>query len=946
MMPVGSDMGRHRGRAPRFNPGWLARVFMALAVWGLMGIGVAWCSSGLARLVVDPNFVSQGVSRYLEFFVDDSLGLNLGDIIQEGFGQKFAPLKGRTSFGYSKSAFWFHMEAENPGAVPITWDLEYTYAVVDQIEIYVPSRSGYQTFRGGDRFPFSVRPVPFRTMVVPVTLEPGIHNLYLRVLSGGTISIPVRAWSEAAFENHRAWDAAVNWMYYGLMAATIIYALFFMVSVRQSLLAHLVMFIGATAMFTMTHTGLAFQYLWPDSPGWANAAHPFLGIVAAISLLLFTQPFLETRDTCPRYHALLKVLAGIGGFLLAAPFILPYRVATQSMVVFCVVSVLAMGCTGTALLVRGSRPARFYMLALSSLLISILLMGLKAYGLLASNTLIDSGVQISAALMVVLFSFGIIDAIATIRFELEHALRQVRKSERQYRFLADNVKDVIWTMDLKSLQLNYITPSIKAMLGFTPEEATGFTFDAMLPPESRTIAWDYVKHGLSEDFSEFPRAGMPRTLDLQCYDRHRNPVWTETTITILHDVRKRPRELLGVTRDITERKQAEQEKKALESQLIQAGKLEAIGTLAGGIAHDMNNIITAIRGYIDISLSEVPEDSRIHHRLSRVVQACNRAGGLVRQILTFCRQDIQEAKPLDINPILIEVLALIRASIPTTIKINQDIPKARHVILGDPTQIHQIVMNLCSNARDAMLETGGTLYITTETMNLDTDTAKRYLDLMPGPYVRLTVSDTGHGMDAPTRSRIFEPFFTTKPKGQGTGMGLAMVHGIVSKLGGAIYVYSEPGQGTTFNLFFPKVPESDLDDSVREEPVVLGSETILFVDDEPIVLDVAAEMLTDLGYTVLTFPDSSLAYDQFLQEPDRFDLVISDQTMAGMTGVGLAEKIHALRPDKPVVLCTGFIGHITPGALSSAGVKSLLLKPFSKEDLARKIRAALDRPES
>ena len=343
----------------------------------------------------------------------------------------------------------------------------------------------------------------------------------------------------------------------------------------------------------------------------------------------------------------------------------------------------------------------------------------------------------------------------------------------------------------------------------------------------------------------------------------------------------------------------------LAKQLRQTQKMEAIGTLAGGIAHDFNNILSAIIGYSEIALQDVETGSRLRGYLERVLGAGSRAKELVQQILAFSRQAELEPKPLNITPIVKEALKLLRASLPAFIAIRQDLT-SEATVQADPTHLHQVVMNLCTNAAHAMEKDGGTLTVHLEDVTVSTDTAAEIPDLNPGPFVCLTVQDTGHGMPREVVERIFDPFFTTKEIGEGTGMGLAVVHGIIRIHQGAIVVESEPGSGTLFKVYFPIIAGETDRPAPDVEPLPIGTERILFTDDEELQVELSREMLARLGYQVTGFTDCRKALAHFRENPTAFDLVITDMTMPHMTGDILAAELIAIRPDIPIILCTGY----------------------------------------
>jgi PAS domain S-box-containing protein len=401
--------------------------------------------------------------------------------------------------------------------------------------------------------------------------------------------------------------------------------------------------------------------------------------------------------------------------------------------------------------------------------------------------------------------------------------------------------------------------------------------------------------------------------------------------------------ILTIARDITERKESEKEKALLQAQLKQAQKMEAIGTLAGGIAHDFNNILTPISGYTELALRKIPEDSKARNNLEQVLTAVQRAKGLVQQILTFSRQEGQQRCSLEIKSIIKETLKLLRASFPSTIEIRSCINTEGSVI-ANPTQIHQVMLNLCTNAHHAMRENGGSLEIKLEDVHLTLSESKFAPSLTPGSYVCLTISDTGHGMTREILDRIFEPYYTTKPEGEGTGMGLSVVHGIVKGQGGDITVESEPGKGTVFKVFFPKNQEINPKKEIIKNFVQLpkGNERILIVDDEKTVTDVMEQMLVDLGYRITSHNSSLEALELFRLSPFSFDLVISDMTMPKITGAKLVNEIHRIRPGIPVIMATGNRKEINHEQAKAFGIRFFLLKPPSLEDLSRAVRDVLD----
>ncbi|MBU1706733.1 response regulator, partial [bacterium] len=367
-----------------------------------------------------------------------------------------------------------------------------------------------------------------------------------------------------------------------------------------------------------------------------------------------------------------------------------------------------------------------------------------------------------------------------------------------------------------------------------------------------------------------------------------------------------------------------------------------IGTLAEGIAHDFNNILAAMLGYTDMARKEIPKGNIARDDLEAVLKAGNRAKDLVKQILAFSRQTEHESQPIQIHPVVKEALKLLRASLPSTIEIREDINENCGAVMGDPTQIHQVLMNLCSNAQYAMKKKGGVLDVCLEAVDVDVEQARANPNLSEGPYVVLTVSDTGHGMDAGTLERIFEPFYTKKPVGEGTGMGLSTTHGIVRSCNGVIMVSSELGKGSTFRIYLPKLKGEASEKTSEEKIIPRGSETILFVDDEEMLVELGQKMLGNLGYNVTARTSSIEALEAFRAQPDRFDLVVTDQTMPNMTGAELATEVMHIRPDMPVILVTGFSEAVTPEKAKQLGIRDYIQKPVVMAELGTAIRQVLD----
>jgi PAS domain S-box-containing protein len=515
--------------------------------------------------------------------------------------------------------------------------------------------------------------------------------------------------------------------------------------------------------------------------------------------------------------------------------------------------------------------------------------------------------------------------------ERKKAMEALRESEERFRQVVENMNEVFWMTDPVKNQMLYVSPAYKRIWGRETKDLFGgmeHWSETIHPDDRKRVVDALLSKAAAREYDETYRILRPDGVVRWIHD-HAFPIRNQAG---------RVYRVVGMATDITEQR-------TLEDQLRQAQKMEAIGTLAGGIAHDFNNILGAISGFAELAKMDATSPP-IHNSLDEILKACKRAGDLVRQILAFSRRQEQKRLPLQLWRIVDEATRLLRAALPATIQFDIDLSSDAPAVLAEPTQIHQIVMNLCTNAAHAMSGRPGVLGVKLDRFEADEEFVALHHGSRPGWYVRLTVSDNGHGMDRATLDRIFEPFYTTKAPGEGTGLGLSVVHGIVRNHDGIVTVYSQPGKGTTFHIYFPAHEGGTAELAVDSAPAPRGhGERILVVDDEVALVHMTERVLKRLDYVVDTATDPERAREAIRAEPKKYDLVLTDLTMPGLSGLELASFALNANPDIKVILMTGYFANVSTDQVSALGIKEVLMKPISIRSMAQIIGRVLGQPK-
>ncbi|THB72058.1 MAG: response regulator [Desulfobulbaceae bacterium] len=510
---------------------------------------------------------------------------------------------------------------------------------------------------------------------------------------------------------------------------------------------------------------------------------------------------------------------------------------------------------------------------------------------------------------------------------IDQKIAELKGSEQRYRNIYHNSPDMYVSVDPTNGEILLCNDTLLQKTGYSREEIVGHPIFKVYHED----CFDDVQAA----FNQFVDTGKVEDKELVLKRKDGGKIDVILNVNAVKDDDGKIIHSISSWRDITEQKK-------LQAELHQSQKLESIGTLAGGIAHDFNNILSSILGYTELALSGAGLDDAVRDDLQEVYAAGLRAKELVGQIMTFARQSDEELTPIKVDFIIKEVLKFIRSSIPTTIEIKKNIA-SNSVIMGSAPQIHRILMNLCTNGAQAMEEAGGTLSVSLADRTINAEAANEQQSLKSGNYIELKVSDTGHGIKPDHLDKVFEPYFTTKGPGEGSGMGLAMVHSLVETYGGKIFVQSNLGEGTTFTIYLPIAKKQGTDQTTRPVELPTGNERILFVDDEKQIARIGDRILSQLGYRVTATTSSEDALEIFQANPDEFDLVITDMTMPKIAGDQLAQEMILLKPEIPIILCSGYSKRLASISKADIGVKAITKKPLIKEELAKTVRKVLDK---
>jgi PAS domain S-box-containing protein len=933
----------------RGRVGWAGAALLALLAAGRAGAAEVHLPAGAREVDLD---------RHAELLLDPSRALDLAEVRAGPSRAGFRPLGGPRSLGFTSGAVWLRVVLVSDADAPRRLVLVYDHPLLEALDVWLDRGAGPEHHRGGFAVPAAERDVANRgtSLRLPVTLVPGERvALWLRAETRAPMSVRLSLWEPEA---EAARDRSLLLFYGGNLGVLLVLVavhLYAWLALRDRSHLYLALLVLSFAAYQGAASGPAAALLWPASPGLAVRAPPAFALLAIAAGLRFARAFLGARSRSPRLDAAGRALAALA--LLSVPLVWFLPVAAGAVPgvvgVATLAVVLALALRAVA---DGERAARLFLAGWALFMAFGLVFSLAVLGVISPWPTVVHGIHGAFSLAGVVLSFALTDrlresdrrtradlerkveertrslaqTVEALRSEGEErrrAIEAMRETEERFRLAFNTSPDAIALNRLDDGLYVAVNEGFTRHTGYRPDDVLGRTaleVDLFADPADR----ERLMAGLR-------RRAEVKNLEARFRTRE-GRVLTGLLSAKTLMLRGEPL-ILSVTRDVTADRAAEGERRRLEEQLRQAQKMEALGRLAGGVAHDFNNLLTAIIANAGLAVLEAPADDPNRPLLLEIREAARRGAELTRQLLAVSRKQMLEPRPVDLNELLSNLRRLLGRLIEEDVDLRLDLAPGLPPVLADPGQVEQVVMNLAVNARDA-LERGGAITISTRTAEVGRGEA-RPPERPAGRYAVVTVTDNGRGIPPEMLSHLFEPFYTTKPAGQGTGLGLSTVYGIVRQHGGFVEVESAPDRGTAFQVYLPVAEgaTSASEEPRRAEPLPRGDETVLLVEDEAAVREVARTVLDRLGYQVLSAASGEEALTLADRHQGALHLLLTDVVLPGRSGPEVASALRTRRPACRVLYMSGYPENLAAGL---AGV-AFLPKPFSPEALARKLREVL-----
>lgn len=873
-------------------------------------------------LKVTGVFSSTYVGRYLYYYEDADGSVTLDEFremeIDDGLVESQSKAPG---FGYTGSTYWlrFSVENETDNLKPLVLVIE--NPLVDRVKLFFPRNGDYFAMKGGDHIPFENRDIPYRNVVFPVDVKPGINTYYMRVATSSNMNLPLQLMTEEAFTEDKNTELVLLWIFYGILISMVVYNLLIFLSSRDLAYLYYILAIGGFLIFRMAYNGLAFQYLWPNNIWWANHCVPFSISFFALFLVQFTRTFLGTRKQLRRFDWILISLIALFSAGMVISLTGMYRFAIKYVLSVSFVTVIMLVIAGIRALGKGSREAIFFLVSWTLFLVGSALNILRDFGYLPVHFITTWGQQVGGAAQVLLLSLGLADRINTLRRKITDTnLELVRANE-----LIESERELL-SVTLRSIGDAVITADLDGtilLMNEKAEEMTGWkkgqTHNAHLQD-----VFTVCREG-SEEPETIPvqgciESGTVTEIDSQIVlvPREGERKNIAYSIAPVRDHHNNPMGIVLVFRDITERLR-------IEKEMLKSSKLESLGTFAGGIAHDFNNILTVIIGSLSLMKIEAGENESLVEIVEDTETITHRARDLTQQLLTFSRGGEPIKKRSDLKSLLMETSSFILSG--SRIGISYDIEEDLWTVEIDEGQISQAFNNIIINAMQAMPR-GGEIQVTARNIVVD---GSGQVPLEHGSYVGVTIIDHGSGIPEDVLPRIFDPFFTTK--NEGSGIGLASTYSIIKKHGGQIFVDSRVGEGTVFMVYLPSLGKRIEIEPNHKKTLRRGRGRVLVMDDEEMVLKTACKLIDNLGYEAVPTMDGSEAINEYqtaLNEDRPFDAVIMDLTIpGGMGGIDAVKEIHAIDQNARVIVSSGYSNDPVMANYLKYGFMDVIVKPYT-----------------
>lgn len=878
------------------------------------------------------------LGKALEILEDPGGELNIQDVASPAFNSKFKPSsKNILHYGYTHSVYWVRLAVGNESSFRSPWVLELDFPNMHHVDFYALTTGGeiIKTNPTGVLRPLKSRDIIFQNMVFTLIQPRGSTRIiYARFSTQSAMFLRLSLWSTNQYTKRMQLTNIFLGLFVGILLITSVYNLFLFLSLRDRSYLYYSLSILALLFFILAYSGLGAIHLWPDVM-WLNLwGVPLSSGLMLLGLLKFTDSFLQMRIRLRRFHLVIYFLMADVLLIMVAALFSGYHFVIFHLVVLsvcCLPLILAAGLVSYRL---GFKPALYFILGLGVVSISGILIALTRLKLLSGRFFSEYGFVISIVILIWMLSQALANRIKVLRMDKEKVDRKLKQSEERVRILSRAMEQspaLVVITDLKG-DIEYVNPKFM--------EITGYSGDEVIGKNPRILKSDRLPDSVYKTLWETITSGREWQGEFLNQKKNGDLYWSSAYICPIKNEGAEITHYLGLMEDITEHKM-------LQEQLVQAQKMESIGSLAGGIAHDFNNILTVIKGYSDMILGKIGGGHPLYKDISLIRSAGEKAENLTRQILAFSRKQIYQPQIIDLNRVITDMEKMMRRMIGEDIAIKMSLEPGIPRIKADPSQIEQIFVNLLINARDAihqnldrkaekliMIETGRTF--------LDRDYVRRNIGSRYGLNVYFSVSDSGTGMSDDTKKKIFDPFFTTKDRG--TGLGLATIYGIVKQNSGHIFVYSEVGKGSRFKIYWP-VSGEDLTMLVPEEVGggdLTGSENILIAEDDPDVAKFVFAALSEAGYRVLVAENGKTALGLVVKDRAAIDLLVTDLVMPDMNGKELSQKIRAELPQVPVLFTSGYSDDllVTNGQLERN--VNFLPKPYTVTALLKKIRQILD----